>query len=187
MSTATPSKLLTAEEYFRLSHLDVPTELVRGEIVEMNQPGFRHGVVCGIIAGTVREFAKARSLGRVATNDSGVVTERGPDTVRGPNVAYYSYQRVPKGQLPKGYPDQRPEIAFEILSPDDRWKDVVAKVAEYLACGVDVVVVVDPDNQTAHVHCAEHPGTILQADDRLEFPDILSGFSVTIAELLDDE
>jgi Uma2 family endonuclease len=187
MATATPAKLLTAEEYLRLPDLGVPTELVRGEIVEMNRPGFRHGVVCGIIAGTVREFAKSRSLGRIATNDSGVVTERGPDTVRGPDVAYYSYQRVPKGQTPKGYPDQRPEITFEVLSPDDRWKDVHAKVAEYLAAGVDVVVVVDPDSETAHVSFPDQPGRILEANDRLEFPGILPGFSVSVAELLSDE
>jgi len=187
MPTASPSKLLTAEEYFRLPQPDVPTELVRGEIVEMNQPGFQHGIVCGLVYSAVREFVKKHSLGRATTNDAGVITERGPDTVRGPDVAYYSYHRVPKGERPKGYAEQPPEIAFEVLSPDDRWKDVVAKVAEYLAAGVNVVVVVDPNEENAHIHSADRPGKILQPDDRLEFPDILPGFSVTIAELLNDE
>ena len=184
MSTASPAKLLTAEEYFRLPTPDRPTELVRGEIVEMNQPGFLHGEVCGNIAGILRNFVKSHSLGRVATNDAGMITEHDPDSVRGADVAYYSFQRLPKEQRPKGYPDNPPELVFEVRSPSDRWSNILHKTAEYLNAGVNVVVVIDPESESAHVYFPDQPEHILTKADNLEFPDLLPGFSVSVAEIL---
>src|SRR5438105_2756580 len=94
---APTERLLTAEDYLLLPDSGLPNELVRGRIVTMNPPTPFHGYVCANTAGILREFVQPRDLGRVMTNDSGVVTERGPDTVRGADVAFYSYQRLPKG------------------------------------------------------------------------------------------
>jgi hypothetical protein len=53
--------------------------------------------------------------GRLVGNDSGVVTEHEPDTVRGADVAYYSYERIPRGPLPRGrYLTVMPELVFEV-------------------------------------------------------------------------
>ncbi|MCH8828559.1 MAG: Uma2 family endonuclease [Planctomycetes bacterium] len=186
MATVTPPKLLTAEEYLLLPKPDRPTELVSGEIVEMNQPGFRHGVVCGVISRMLGDFCNDHSLGRVTTNDSGILTQREPDSVRGADVAFYSYQRLPRDQTPVGYPTVSPELVFEVLSPDDRWPNVLAKVAEYLSAGVEVVVIVDPESESAHVYSASPPPTTLEKTDRLEVPNVLPGFSVAIGDLLSD-
>ena len=184
MSTATAAKLLTAEEYFRLTTPDRPTELVRGEIVEMSPPGFLHGEVCGNVYFALRTFVEDKAIGRVVSNDAGVITERDPDSVRGADVAYYSFQRLPKEQRPKGYPDNPPELVFEVRSPTDRWSDVLQKTAEYLNVGVNVVVVIDPDSESPHVYFPDQPEHILSKEDNLEFPDLLPGFSVSVAEIL---
>src|SRR5207249_4297108 len=91
MATA-PTKLLTAEEFFRLPEPPDGSkqELVRGEIVTMPPPGFRHGDVQLAIGSLLRQFVRANRLGRV-TVESGVVTEDDPDTVRGPDVSFWSY------------------------------------------------------------------------------------------------
>ncbi len=78
---------LTAKDFFRLTPLDQPAELVRGSLVTLHMLGFRHGAVCGNIVYELRRFLEGRPLGRVISNDAGVITERGPDTVRGPDVA----------------------------------------------------------------------------------------------------
>ncbi|MFQ5731792.1 MAG: Uma2 family endonuclease [Planctomycetaceae bacterium] len=186
MATVTPLKLLTAEEFFLLPTPERPTELVRGEIVDMNQPGFQHDFVCGNIAMILGEFVKKHSLGRVTTNDVGVITERDPDSVRGVDVAYYSFARLPKEQRPQGYPEDPPEIVFEVRSPEDRWKKMLAKAAEYLLAGVDVVVLVDPDTGSATVCHPDERVQVIEGDECLEFPELLPGFSVSIAELLSD-
>jgi Uma2 family endonuclease len=98
----------------------------------------------------LNDFVAKRQLGRVITNDGGVQTEHDPDTVRGADVAYYSYERVPRGPLPKGY-WPAPELVVEVKSSDDRGKTIHKKVGEHLDAGVLTVIVIDPDKQLIHV------------------------------------
>ncbi|HWE38180.1 MAG TPA: Uma2 family endonuclease, partial [Isosphaeraceae bacterium] len=94
---------LTAEQFGRRPDPGYPEELVRGTIVPMPPPRPRHGQICGEAYFLLRQAAEEHDLGHVVCNDSGVITERDPDTVRGADVAFYSYDRVPKGPLPDGY------------------------------------------------------------------------------------
>jgi Uma2 family endonuclease len=182
---ATVQSLLTAEEFGQLAAPGVPSELVRGEVVMMNMPSFRHGEVCAAIAEIVRGYVKRRGLGRVLTNDSGVITKRDPDSVRGADVAYYSYSAVPKGEHPWLYAPKPPELVFEVKSRDDRWAQIHEKVAEYLDAGVRAVCVVDPETQTVAVHHSERPVQSLTAADELTFSDILGDFRVKVAEIFE--
>jgi Uma2 family endonuclease len=83
-ATVDPPRLLTVEEYARLPDDGRATELVRGRIVEVPPTYAFHGYVCSNISRVVGNFVEAGKLGRVMTNDSGVVTERDPDTLRQP-------------------------------------------------------------------------------------------------------
>jgi Uma2 family endonuclease len=182
---ATIDTLLTAEEYAELPDLGQPSELVRGRIVMMNVPKPRHGVICVNISYHLRHFIEQHDIGRVMSNDAGVVTERDPDSVRGADVSFCSYARCPKGQLPNGYLNPPPEVVFEVLSPDDRWKEVLAKVAEYLAAGVLVVCVLDDDNTVLHLCCADRPPQKLTEQDDLRLPELHPDFSVPVAKLFE--
>jgi Uma2 family endonuclease len=184
MATAIATELMTAEEYLHLPETGVPTELVRGRIVEMNRPFTAHGYFCSVMDRLLGNYADSHNLGRVVCNDAGVVTERDPDTVRGPDVAYYSYQRIPRGPLPEGY-WAAPELAVEVRSDDDRWKDIHHKIGEYLDAGVLTVVVVDPAVQTVHVFSADRPVETLHVDDDLSLEDILPGFRVAVKKLFE--
>jgi Uma2 family endonuclease len=112
MATAsTAQSLTTAEEYLELAcQTDKPTELVRGRMVVMNPPFPWHGYVCGKVDRIIGGFIETNDLGYPVTNDGGIITERDPDTVRGADVAFYSYKRVPKGTMPKrGYAPDKPD------------------------------------------------------------------------------
>jgi Uma2 family endonuclease len=180
---ATTEALLTAEEYLLLPDLGQPNELVRGRIVTMNMPGGKHGLLCARISGFLFTFIEEHGLGYVFSNDAGVVTERGPDTVRGADVSFYSHQRIPRGAVPEGYPTAAPEIVFEVRSPGDRRKDLLAKAAEYLKAGVLVVCIVDPKPQTIELHFSDGRSATLTIDQELTFPDILPGFSLPLQRL----
>lgn len=180
MSTVSQEKLLTAEEFARLPDNGRLSELVRGRIVEMNMPAPRHGQVCSKVDRIIGNFAEEHELGHVVTNDSGVITKRDPDSVRGADIAFYSYARVPKGPFPAGYLAVPPELVFEVRSPDDRWKMILIKVAEYLEAGVSVVCVLDPEPETIHVYYADKPECILQAADELALPEVLGDFRVPV-------
>jgi Uma2 family endonuclease len=180
MSTTASERLLTANEYVSLPNDGRHTELVRGMVIEMNMPGFEHGDICGTVYFLLREFVSSRDLGRVVCNDAGVLTERNPDTVRGADIAYYSFQRLPRDKRPKGYPDVAPELIIEVLSPTDRWSDVYRKIGEYLDVGVAVVCVLDPDSRKLHIYEPEHAGFELTADDELTVPTVLPDFRVPV-------
>jgi Uma2 family endonuclease len=178
MSTAT--RLLTAEEYFRLPDDGRRTELVRGRMIEMSRPGGIRGRVCARIVYRMEAYRQEHDTGHVLSNDTGIITERGPDTVRGADVCWISYARLPKQMLPEGYPDVAPNLVYEVRSPNDRWPAIRVKIEEYLACGVEFVVVVDPQRQNVRVYTPDEPDTILQGDDVLAFPQLLPGFSVPV-------
>lgn len=186
MSTTTiaPPKLLTAEEYLLLSPKNPRSELRRGVVVEMTPPGFRHGEVCSNIHHYVDGFVRQHDVGRTLTNDSGVITERDPDTVRGADISYYSYQRMPKGKSPLGYPGVSPEIVFEVVSPYNTRREIAEKTAEYLKVDVKVVCVVDSQYGVVNLHYPDQPTATLKGDDVLQFAE-LSGFAVPVSKLFE--
>jgi Uma2 family endonuclease len=182
---ATISSLLTADEYARLPDPGHPTELIQGQVISMPPPMPRHGQICFRIAYLIQRYLDEHDLGQILTNDSGVVTERDPDTVRGADVAYYSYQRVPKGPLKDGLLAVAPELVFEVLSPEDRWREVHIKVAEYLHAGVSAVCIVDDSQRSVHIFHAARPSQVLSGSDEFSLPEILPGLRLPIVRFFE--
>ena len=184
MSTLLESRLLTAEEYGRLPNDGRLTELVRGRIIELNRPFTSHGFYMNRIDYLMTQFVEQHRIGRIVVGDAGMVTQRDPDTVRGPDLAFYSYQRIPSGSLPDGYWPASPELVIEIRSESDRWKDILQKVAEYLSANVLSVAVIDPARQQVHLF-SDTETTVLNATDLLTFPEVLPGFEVVVGRLFE--
>jgi Uma2 family endonuclease len=183
---ATVASLLTAKEYMALpDSFDGPTELVKGVLVKMPPPKPRHGQICSQAAYLLRRFFDKAPIGHVLTNDSSTVTERDPDTVRGPDVSFYSYQRVPRGPLPDGLLPVAPDLVFEVRSPNDRWSELHVKVAEYLSAGVQTVCVLDDTTKSLHAFHADRPTQVLAPTDEFTLPEILGDFRVTVQAFFD--
>ena len=179
-------RLMTAQEFFLLPDDGIPRELVRGRIVTMNVPAPRHGYYCGRISRLLGNFVEDESdLGRVVTNDSGVITERDPDTVRGPDVSYFSYERLPRGPIPDGYLDVVPDAAFEVRSPSDHWARTLARVQELLDAGVKVVCVLDPRTESITVFTSDNPPQTLYKGDNLSLPTVLPGFELPVSRIFE--
>jgi len=183
-AVATPPKLLTAEEYAALPDDGRITELVKGVIVEMPSPESDRGFVCGNLAITLGNYVRQHDLGRIVTNDAGVVTERGPDTTRGPDVAFYSFERVPRGPRPRGY-WPAPELVVEVRSPSERTSRVMAKVSEYLAAGVRVVLVAWPEQTTVMAYSKEFFNRSFGAGEDLTLPELFPDFRVPVRSLFE--
>ena len=187
MSSVTQSaqSLLTAEEFGCRPDPGHPEELVQGRIVAMPPPGARHGKVCNKVGRILGNYAEDHDVGHVLNNDAGVITERGPDSVRGPDVSFYSFARLPKGPIQEDYPAVAPDLVFEVLSPHDRWPKVLAKVVEYLDAGVTVVGVLDPERLTLHLYEGDEPVRILVSDDVFKVPGLLSDFQVVVGRFFE--
>lgn len=176
---------ITAEEYARMPDPGYPTELVRGEIVRMNQPVPRHGQVCARISHHLMTYVDQHDCGHILINDSGIITERDPDTVRGGDVWYVSYDKIPSRPLPSRYLDVPPDLVVEVKSASDRWSKLLAKIGEYLQAGVQVVCVLDPDSETARLYFPEEDEVTLTAKDELTFPNQLPGFRIPVRALFE--
>lgn len=184
MSTIAPKKLLTAEEFAKLPNpIDgSKQELVRGEVVTvMAAPSFKHGIVQLNVAMALKAFAKANNLGRV-TVESGLVTEEGPDTVRGPDVAFWSFERLPADQTPDVYADVAADLCVEVKSPSNTPAKTTKKIAEYFACGVRMVWIADPDERTVTVYTKPGDGRVLWDDATITGEGVLPGFTCPVAE-----
>lgn len=177
-------RLMKIAEFVALPDDGIRRELVRGNVLEMPQPKPRHGYICTEIAARLREYVKPRNLGRVV-GESGIITERDPDSMRGPDVSYYSFDRLPPGKMPDEYLDVLPELVVEVLSTFDRWPRVLEKIVEYLDSGVKVVCVIDPDTQSVQLHSADHAVRHLTRNDELTLTELFPDFRCRVSELFE--
>jgi Uma2 family endonuclease len=158
-------------------------ELVRGEIVDMPPPGMRHGLVCGRVARRLSAHVDHHRLGLLLTNDAGFLLSTNPDTVRGPDISFVRADRVPADL--SGYFHGAPDLAVEVLSPNDSAGQIDAKVQDYLAAGCRLVIVLNPERKSATLHSPDHTARTLFADQTLSTGDVLPGFSCPVAELFE--
>jgi Uma2 family endonuclease len=130
-----------------------------------------------INAGFVLETFGRHSGYGYCLSASAVATERGPDTVRGPDVCFYSHARWPRAKVGRTLPPVPPDLVVEVDSPSNRPGERLRRIGEYLEAGVLLVWVVYPKSRRVAVYRpnGEEP-TILKEDDVLEnFPE-LPGF-----------
>ena len=178
-----PPTLMTAEELLHLRIADKRTELVRGVLVVSEPPGYRHGRVAMEVARRIANHVVERGLGGVFAAETGFTLARAPDTVRAPDVAFIRSDRLPDPE-PTGFPDLAPDLVVEVLSPDDRAGKVLAKVADWLSAGTQLVWVVDPARRVARVYRQDGSETLVSAADALEGEDVLPGFSCVLRDVL---
>lgn len=156
-------------------------ELVDGKVITMPPPGAEHGFIALNIGAELRAFVKPRKLGWVTSNDSGTILKHDPDSVRGPDVAYYSIERVPA--LPQGYFEVSPDLVVEVISPSDSASYVQKKVVQYLEAGVQLIWVVYPASRDVVVYHSLDRVQHLTEQQSLDGGSVLPGFTYRIAEL----
>ena len=178
---ATTQSITTAEQLLQATDLG-RCELLRGELVMMSPPGFEHCRIASRINSRLTNYVEERSLGVVVGGDPGFLIAQDPDTVRAPDVAFVRSERVPTTPV-KGYFQGAPDLAVEVLSPDDRAGEVLAKVQDWLDAGCRAVWVVDPKTRTVTVYHSRTDIVVLRESDELSGGEVVPGFSVPVAEI----
>jgi Uma2 family endonuclease len=183
VSTATIKNLLTTEEFARLPEPDDGSkqELVRGEVVTMPVPGFLHGLVVGNVAFSLNSYVRKAKLGHVVIS-SGVITEKDPDSVRGPDVSFWTYKRLPFDHEPFYYASIAADLYVEVTSHVPRSDKMTCKVREYFASGALMVWVVDPEARTVTIYRKPGDGRVFWEDATITGEDVVPGFTCPVAE-----
>jgi Uma2 family endonuclease len=171
----------TAEELLRTPGLG-RCELLRGELIMMSPAGFEHGRIAALICGRLVQFLEQHPVGVVMGAETGFWIERDPDTVRAPDVAFLRTERLPPTAV-RGFFPEAPDLAVEVLSPDDRASEVFGKVQDWLAAGCRAVWVVDPASKTVSVYSGARQALVLREGDEITGGDLLSGFRLPLAEV----
>ncbi len=185
LATAPPpvTGLMTADEFWEFSHRPENEhrnlDLIRGVVVEMSRPKPPHGETQANISFEFVLWKRTTgATGYICGGDAGVILDTDPDTVVGPDVAYYAATTVPRD-----WGDVAPVVAVEILSPNDRPGQVEQKVREYFDAGTAAVWLVDTNTRTVAVLRAGQPAQLFRGEDRLEGGTELPGFSVPVSQL----
>lgn len=176
--------LYTVEEFEKIA--DAPEnrerllELINGEIVE-KVPTQLHGMCCGNIYGHLWNDVRQRRSGRVVME----VRYRSPEDRRNaliPDVSYSSGNNPP---VTRGSVPQMPDLAVEVKSPDDAWKDLRAKARYYLANGTKLVWLVEPVRRFVEVYSADDEQVLFEGDT-LNGGGVLPGFEMPVSAVFED-
>lgn len=184
-ATAT-AQLMTADEFWDFCQLSENEnrrfELICGEVIEMPNPTRKHGRVCLRIGYEFETYTERVRWGYGASNDSGTVLAEDPDTVVGPDVAYYDDSKTFAAIHPK-WGTKVPVLAVEVLSPSDRRRVVLEKVSDYLSSGVKAVWLADYEESFVTVFRTTAAPKIFGGKDTLTGDDYLPGFTCSVAKL----
>ena len=185
LKARTQTKLLTADDLLRLHSEGVRGELIRGVFCETMSAGEEHGEIAGLLFHFLISFVRPRRLGRLILTDVGVRLERGPDTVREPDIAFISYAKRPRGERNPGYVQVPPDLVVEVVSPNDRLAGVNDKARMWLSYDVPLVWVVYPNLRVVEVHQPDASVVTLTEDDTLDGGEVLPGFTCSVRDIFD--
>lgn len=177
------TRLLTAADLLRLCDEGVRGELVRGVLHETMPTGHRHGKIVANLTFGLCRFVKPRGLGTVVASDAGFWLERGPDTVREPDVAFTSVQKIPLDAEIDGYAEAVPDLVAEVVSPSQSRAWARDRAAMWLRHGARLVWVVHPGTATVDVCRRGAPSSTLREGDRLDGLDVVPGFVCAVSDV----
>ena len=183
MTSVGTASRMTADDLFQLPDDGYKYELVEGELIRMPPTGAEHGQIATNVASLLRNHVKQYNLGVVCAADTGFWLKRNPDLVRAPDASFVAKERIPSEGIPRSYWPFAPDLAVEVISPNDRFDDVLEKVAEYFAAGTRLIWVVHPKTQTVLVYRSLHHVRSLGSDDELSGKDVIPGFICHVTEL----
>ena len=175
----TKTNLITADELLQIPDGDGRRyELVRGVLIEKMPTGDPHGDTTALTTYILTQYTFDSDYGAVRTGEPGYRLERGPDTVRAPDVAWIAPGRIPPGT--QGYPELAPDLAVEVKSPSNSNPEMAAKAQMWLCYGSQAAVTLDPATTSAIVYRPNTEPMALGEDDALDLNDIMPGFSCQV-------
>ncbi len=176
---------ITAEQLLKMDAKGMRGELIRGVFCPTMSAGMKHGEIVVNLVMFLGAEIKPNRLGRLMASDSGVKVETDPDTVREPDIAYFSRDRLALDADVPGYAEVPPDLVVEVVSPSDSVRGINDKARMWLDAGVQLVWVLWPETKMIEAHRPAQPVTTLRETDTLTAEEILPQFKVPIKDIFD--
>lgn len=179
--------LLRIADYMSLEEpAGVRYELSEGELIVTPSASFFHNRLCDRFNSRLDVHVTSHKLGHVTGETDVKLAE---DVVRRPDVAFYRAGRLEGVDLDQVPLPVAPDLVIEIVSKHDRAADLLLKVSQYLAAGVEAVWLLYPSTRLAYRYTADRlEPEVRSAQDggKFEEPELLPGFSLMLAEIFGD-
>lgn len=179
----TAKKLLTADDLLALPDDGKRYELIRGELITMAPASAPHGAVTDRIGRRIGNFVEANNLGKTYAAETGVFIEHGPDTVRAPDYAFTTHERIAGAPPSSGYSEIIPDLVVEVIAGDYRSSLVDAKTRMWLEAGVRLVLVAHIGSTEIIAHHADGTVRRFGPGDTLTCEPVLPGFACAVDEI----
>ena len=177
---------MTADELLKIHVPNKHVELVRGVPMVREPAGYVHGrVTMNLTARLVLHLDGKSSgpIGQLIAGDTGFTLSKAPDTVRSPDIGYIRPGRVPNPET-TGFPELAPDLVVDVLSPEDRPREIQERAWQWLVAGAQVVWVVDPRRRTTHIYRSDGTEEFVGPDGSLDGEDILPGFTCPLEAIM---
>jgi Uma2 family endonuclease len=190
MLMLTEQKLYTADDLWALQqqpeHQRKRYELSEGRLIEMSPASYKHGKFGNRLNSRMALYADEHGLGTVSMAETGFILDYGfrdrPSIVRAPDIAFVRAEREAGLIVGDGFFPGAPDLAVEVMSPNDLESEIEAKIYQYLAYGTRQVWVLYPKDQTIHMRAlSDH--RVLGMDDTLDGGDVLPGFRIPVRDI----
>lgn len=179
--TTTPTT--TADQLLNMPRDGYRYELVEGKLTEMAPAGKPHGVLAMRIGWRLAQHVEGQSLGEVCAAETGFCLASNPDTVRAPDAAFISRERLETVGEVAGFWPGAPDLAVEVVSTGDTFTEVGDKVFDWLQGAAKMVVVVNPRQQAVTVYRSLEDIMVLTQDDVIDGGEVVPGWTLPVREL----
>lgn len=162
-------------------------ELVDGQLLERHS-GFESSYIASQLLVQLFQYNQSSKAGWVPGCGCGYSLQLPSRTnnVRKPDVSFASFCKLPASNgIPQGYPAIAPDLAAEVLAPNDLASEVESKIGDYLLAGVRLIWVINPPTRTVSVYRQNGSLTRHYESDELSGEDVLPGFSCKISALFE--
>lgn len=181
----------SADELLALSkspeYIDKRLELSEGRLIVISPAGWKHGSLASLLDRKVGNFVDEHNLGMTTGAETGFILYKSADPdvkdiVRAPDVGFIAKQRLPETLPESGYVPFAPDLAIEVISPNDDPEEVHRKVVQYLKYGTQLVWLFYPNAETVGVYNGKSFQS-LEREDTLDGGDVLPGFRLPLTEV----
>jgi Uma2 family endonuclease len=180
-------KFYSKDELLELSHAPENDarrfELSEGVLIEKPLEGGRHGVFTAKIGYVIGDYVEQHNLGFTTAPGTGYILrqDEGKDTVRAPDVGFVAKERLPE-EVPDGYVPFAPDLAIEVVSPNDDAEELELKISQYLKYGTHQVWVFYPKLKRVVVHTLKGSYPV-DVDGVLDGGEVLPGFKLPLKDI----
>ena len=179
----TTTRPITADELLAMPDDGCHYELVDGKLIKMAPAGRIHGRFGGYFVGSLWRHVTTHRLGEVSAAETGFRLSSNPDTVLAPDAAFISNSRIEQNVVEDGFWEIAPDLAVEVMSPNDTYAAAETKALRWLDAGCLAVVVADPRRRRVRVYRPAADVVTLTENDILEIDDVVPGWKLPLREL----